>query len=317
MKTLSIVVPIYRDGSLAAPFCNQLNELIRSDFFKERDVIEVEVTFVSDGIESDIVQLRACCDKYPFAKAVMLSRNFGQHVAITCGMDNSKGDYVAFTDVDLEDPLTALGDLVQALNSSDCEVAQGLRIGRKVSFGKKWISLLFHYFLKKLTRLDIPQNATTTRIMTRKYADYFAKMTERSRYIPGMEAWLGFKTTYVPITQSATTKETSSYSFKKRLDLATTAVLSFSDLPLRMAVSLGFWITAFSFFLGATIFIAKLFFIDFLPGFTTSVILISFFGGFQIFVTGVTGLYVGRILTEVQNRPLYVIKEVYGKKSDK
>jgi dolichol-phosphate mannosyltransferase len=149
------------------------------------------------------------------------------------------------------------------------------------------------------------------RVMTRAYLTAFTGLTEKARYLPGIEAWLGHKTCYLPIVQQARTQGTSSYDFKKKIRLALAAVLSFSDLPLRIVVRIGFGVSAVSFLMGTYLVVSRMFFVDYQPGYTSTTTLIMFFGGFQILVTGLAGLYIGQILREVQNRPLYVVREKY------
>jgi dolichol-phosphate mannosyltransferase len=214
-------------------------------------------------------------------------------------------------DVDMEDPPSELPRLIRELEESNSEICVGLRVRKKVSVVTLLTSRLFHILLTKLTGLSVPANGTTMRVMTRNYLTAFVGLSEKERYLPGIEAWLGHKTCYLPIVQQARTQGKPSYNFRKKLRLAISAVLSFSDLPLRMVVRIGFYISALSFAMAAYLVVSRAFFANYQPGFTSTTTLIMFFGGFQVFVTGLAGLYIGRILREVQNRPLYVIREKF------
>ena len=309
MKSLSIIVPIYGDGALAMDFCQSLVQL--KEKFLDVSVNQSEVIFVSDGVAEDIPQLQEACRRFEFAKYIAFTRNFGQHIAISCGLVHSTGDLVSYMDVDMEDPPSELPNLIRELETSNSEICVGLRIGKKVSFMNRLTSRLFHGLLTKLTGLSVPANGTTMRVMTRSYLNAFVGLHEKERYLPGIEAWLGHKTSYLPIVQQARTQGKPSYDFRRKLRMAISAVLSFSDLPLRMVVRIGFGISALSFVMGAYLVISRAFFVNYQPGFTSTTTLIMFFGGFQVFVTGLSGLYIGRILREVQNRPLYVIREKF------
>ena len=309
MKSLSIIVPIYRDGALVRDFCQSLEQT--KGELATAGVNRFEVIFVADGIAEDIPHLRGVCAQFGFAKYIAFTRNFGQHIAISCGLTHSTGDLAVYMDVDMEDPPSELPKLIRELARSDSEVCVGLRIRKKVSMASRLTSRLFHTLMTRLTGLSIPANGTTMRVMTRNYLNEFVKLSEKERYLPGIEAWLGHKTCYLPIVQQARTQGETSYSFRKKLRMAISAVLSFSDLPLRMVVRIGFAISAISFVMAGLLVVTRLFFADFQPGYTTTTTLIMFFGGFQIFVTGLSGLYIGRILREVQNRPLYVISEKF------
>jgi dolichol-phosphate mannosyltransferase len=309
MKLLSIVVPIYRDGALAMDFCQSMVQLEKK--FLDVGVNQLEVIFVSDGIPEDIPYLQETCRRFDFAKYIAFTRNFGQHIAISCGLLHSTGDLVSYMDVDMEDPPSELPRLIHELDKSASEICVGLRIRKKVSVVTRITSRLFHILLTKLTGLSVPANGTTMRVMTRNYLTAFGGLSEKERYLPGIEAWLGHRTCYLPIVQQARTQGKPSYDFRKKLRMAISAVLSFSDLPLRMVVRIGFYISALSFAMGFYLVISRAFFADYQPGFTSTTALIMFFGGFQVFVTGLAGLYIGRILREVQNRPLYVIREKF------
>jgi glycosyltransferase involved in cell wall biosynthesis len=309
MKSLSIVVPVYRDGALAMDFCQSLVQL--NDKFLDVNVNQLEVIFVSDGIAEDIPHLQDACRRFDFAKYIAFTRNFGQHIAISCGLIHSTGDLACYMDVDMEDPPSELPNLIRNLEESNSQICAGLRIGKKVSFVTRLTSRLFHVLLTKLTGLSVPANGTTMRVMTRSYLNAFAELREKERYLPGIEAWLGHKTCYLPIVQQVRTQGKTSYDFRRKLRMAISAVLSFSDLPLRMVVRMGFGISALSFVMGSYLVVSRVFLADYQPGFTSTTTLIMFFGGFQVFVTGLAGLYIGRILREVQNRPLYVIREKF------
>jgi glycosyltransferase involved in cell wall biosynthesis len=305
MKSLSIVVPVYRDGALAMDFCQSLVQL--NDKFLDVNVNQLEVIFVSDGIAEDIPHLQDACRRFDFAKYIAFTRNFGQHIAISCGLIHSTGDLACYMDVDMEDPPSELPNLIRNLEESNSQICAGLRIGKKVSFVTRLTSRLFHVLLTKLTGLSVPANGTTMRVMTRSYLNAFAELREKERYLPGIEAWLGHKTCYLPIVQQVRTQGKTSYDFRRKLRMA----ISFSDLPLRMVVRMGFGISALSFVMGSYLVVSRVFLADYQPGFTSTTTLIMFFGGFQVFVTGLAGLYIGRILREVQNRPLYVIREKF------
>jgi dolichol-phosphate mannosyltransferase len=148
--------------------------------------------------------------------------------------------------------------------------------------------------------------------MNRKFTDAYNSLSEKTRYLPGLESWLGFSHGYLPIKHTERAVGKSSYNFKKRLNMAVESILSFSDYPLRLITSFGFIISVIGFLLTIILLFVKLFFIDFQPGFATTISLITFFAGIQILVIGVASLYIGRILKEVQNRPLFVIKDKYN-----
>ncbi|MBS1120358.1 MAG: glycosyltransferase family 2 protein [Deltaproteobacteria bacterium] len=309
----SFVVPIFNDGALAQAFCIEMASVFRRYLGHDDLARDLEVIFVDDGSKNDSPQLiKQACDEFPFAKAVLLSRNFGQHIAVSAGYRAASGDYVGSLNVDQEEPPRCLPDLLDALRKGGHDIVGGLHDGRTVGLTERMTSALFVGVMNRLTGNSLPVNATTVRIMTRRALDVYNSLTEKSRYMPGLEAWLGLKYTRVPIEGQPRKVGKSSYNFRRRLRMAYSSVISFSDFPLRLAVKFGMVVAGLGMLLAAGLLLQKLFGASLLPGYTSTFVLIVFLGGVQIAVTGVASLYIGRILAEVQQRPLFVVRETYG-----
>lgn len=309
----SLVVPIYNDAELASDFCRETQKVFRERLGRDEIEDDVELIFVDDGSKNDSVRvLKRVCDEYPFAKLIALSRNFGQHIAISCGYKHARGDYVIYLNVDQEDPPDQIFVLIDALEKNGWDIVGGVYTYRDVPLLAKVTSYLFNVFLNRLTGYDAPVHASTLRVMTRKFANAYNELTERSRFIPGLEMWLGFEHGHVPVRHQRRRVGKSSYNFRRRLRMAIDSIISFSDFPLKLAVKVGFSITLIGVLLATVIAMDKLFFRDLLPGYASTLAAIVFFGGAEILVTGVGSLYIGRILAEVQGRPVYVIRERYG-----
>jgi glycosyltransferase involved in cell wall biosynthesis len=309
----SFVVPIYNDGALARDFCVEMAKVFRRYLGHDDLARELEVIFVDDGSPNDSPQvLKQVCDEFTFAKCVLLSRNFGQHIATSAGYRAAQGEYVGTLNVDMEEPPRFLPDLLDALKQGDYDIAGGSHRGRPVGFTTRLTSYLFVLVMNRLTGMQTPANATTMRIMTRRATDMYNSLTEKSRYIPGIEGWLGLRYVRVPIEQQPRQAGKSSYNFRRRLRMAYKSVISFSDFPLRLAVKVGMLVAAVGMLLAFGLVLQKWFGPSLLPGYTSTFVAIVFLGGVQIAVTGVASLYIGRILAEVQQRPLYVVRETYG-----
>lgn len=308
----SFVVPIYNDGALARDFCLEMERTFRA-YLKRDDIeAELELIFVDDGSANDSrVLLRRVCDEFPFVRMAAFARNFGQHIALSAGYRLARGDYVGMLNVDQEDPPSQIPLLLDALRGTDYDIAGGLYERRDVPFFTGLTSRLFHVAMNRLTGYETPINASTVRVMTRRAVDDYNSLSERSRYLPGLEMWLGFKYCRVPLVHQKRRVGTSSYNFRRRLRMAIASIISFSDFPLRLAVKFGLLMAGAGVLLIFALIIDKLFFRALMPGYTSTVAAIVFLGGVQIMVTGVASLYVGRILAEVQGRPLYVIRETY------
>jgi glycosyltransferase involved in cell wall biosynthesis len=312
MIKYSLVVPIYRDGELAEEFCAEFERVFQKLLAKQSIAEEVELIFVNDDAsEETAAALRQICERHEYAKLINLSRNFGQHIALSCGYRHASGEYVGTLNVDMEDAPADIPLLLEGLESGRYDIMFGLRKVRRSGLFIRMTSLLFYWILNKATGYDVPLNTATLRIMSRRFVNAYNALTEKSRYIPGLEMWLGFRRGYVEVIHRERTRGRSSYTFGRRLRLAIDAILSFSDLPLRMLVRLGGVVALVGFGLILALMFGKLFVMDFRPGYTSTMSAIVFLGGMQILVIGVASLYIGRILREVQNRPLYVIRDAY------
>ncbi len=309
----SFVVPIYNDGALAQDFCREMATTFRAYLGHDDLARDLEVIFVDDGSANDSPEkLKAVCAEFAFARVVVLSRNFGQHIAVSAGFRAASGEYVGMLNVDQEDPPSQIPLLLEEIKKGDCDIVGGRHQGRRVSLVNRVTSRLFHGTLNRLTGYDTPANATTLRVMTRRATDAYNALTEKSRYIPGLEGWLGMRYGWVATTQQPRKAGKSSYNFRRRLRMAYSSIISFSDFPLRLAVKFGMLIAAAGILLGLALVIQKLVGTQMFPGYTSTFVMIVFLGGVQIAVTGVASLYIGRILAEVQHRPLFVVRETYG-----
>ena len=313
----SFVVPIYKDAALAEAFCQEFARVFREYCGRTDIEKEVEVIFVNDGSSDNSDEiLRQTCQRHRFARAMSLSRNFGQHIALSCGYAHARGRFVGSLNVDMQDPPAEIPRMLARFEEDDVDIVLGLRRARRSSRMDQVTSKLFHYVLSKLTGYDLPLNMATLRVMNRRFVDAYNALTEKSRFIPGLEYWLGFKRAYVPVEHVERQEGRSSYTFRKRFLMALDSIISFSDLPLKITVVAGSLIALLGLLLGVLLMIQKLFFVTMLPGYTSTVCLIVFFGGVQILSIGLASLYIGRILKEVQNRPLYIIRTRHNFQND-
>jgi glycosyltransferase involved in cell wall biosynthesis len=305
----SFVVPIYDDGSLAQPFCEAIQPVFEELLGTGNVADRAEVIFVNDGSRNDSQELLlAASQRFPFVKVIELSRNFGQHVAVSCGYRFASGEYVGMINVDLQDPPDQITVLLRAMIEGKYDIAVGLRTERGESLLNSFTSRAFNMCLNLLTGAKTPINAASLRIMTRQFVNAYNSLADKTPFIPGLENWLGFRHAYVPIRHQYRTRGKSSYTLRKRWRMALESIIGFSDLPLRFAAALGFFITCLGMVLTASLVVQQLFYLDFLPGYTSTIATVVFLGGLNLMFLGLVSLYVGRILREVQGRPRFVIK---------
>jgi glycosyltransferase involved in cell wall biosynthesis len=309
----SFVVPIYNDGYLVQSFCEEFEKTFQYYVKNESIENDVELIFVNDGSKNNSIDfLIKLTERNKFVKVIDLSRNFGQHIALSCGYQNAKGQYVGMLNVDMQEPPSEIPKLLNFIKEENVDIVYGLSDERKTSFVNRVTSKSFAFVLNYLTNSQMPLNVTTLRIMNRKFVDAYNSLSEKSRYIPGLETWLGFKHGYLPIIHKEREIGKSSYNFRKRLKMAIESVISFSDYPLRLIVGFGCIVAFIGFLLTVFLVISKLFFANMQAGYTSTISLITFIGGIQIMVIGFASLYIGRILKEVQNRPLYIVNEKFN-----
>lgn len=308
----SFVVPIYNDAELADDFAAELQRVMLAYVAGAQASLhgDVELIFVNDGSPSrDAARiLDEVAAKYNFVRVIELSRNFGQHIAISAGFQHASGEYVAMLNVDQEDPPGEIPKLLDEIQRGDADLVYGRRTKRHSPWHTRMTSRLFNWVLLKLTGYETPANVSTLRVMNRRFLDAYNALTEKSRYIPGLEMWMGFQKGFVEIRHQERTRGKSSYNLRRRLKMAFEAVISFSDLPLRITVVAGTMLALIGFALTGALIFGRLFLYDFQPGYTSTISLIVFLGGVQILVIGTASLYIGRVLREVQNRPLYIVR---------
>ena len=306
----SIVVPIYRDHYLLDSFCTTFHDVFTAAPGVANIDRDVELIFVTDGGgKADEAEVRRVCTRYPYVKGILLSRNFGQHIALTAGYQAARGDMIAMLNVDQQDPISELPKFFQHLQQHKLDIVYGLRDQRNSSWKDRMTSGLFNIVLNKLTGSDTPLNVSTMRVMSRRFIDAYNQLNESDRYLPGLEHWLGYEVGYIDTIHRERTIGQSSYTFRKRLNMAVNSILGFSDYPLRIMAIFGFILAALGMIGVLAIIFLKLFAIDFQAGYASLISVIVSCSGFIIFVVGLSSLYVGKILREVQRRPVYLAKE--------
>jgi len=241
-------------------------------------------------------------------KGLSFSRNFGHHIALTAGLDQAKGNTIIFVDGDLQDPPEEIPKLYDKFKKG-YDLVYGIREKRQDNIFKKIPSYLFWWILRRFSDVNIPQGQTMLRIMSRRMANVIGEMREHARFIHGMMAWAGFTISTLEIKHNPRLKGKTKYSLPRMFKLAFHAVTSFSTVPLRLAIYLGFFSSFISLIVGIYFVYLKIFYGIPVLGYASIIVSIFFVGGIQLLVLGIFGEYLGRTYQEVQRRPLYIIKE--------
>jgi glycosyltransferase involved in cell wall biosynthesis len=248
----------------------------------------------------------------PRVKLVSLSRNFGQQLALTAGIDLAQGDAIVLIDADLQDPPEVAVEMAARWRAG-FDVVYGVRTTRKgESRFKLRTSHFFYRLLNRASDVELPVDAGDFRLIDRRVAEVVRNMREPSRYLRGLFAWVGFRQTQVPYERDERFSGDTKYSVARMMRLAIDGLLAFSTVPLRLALSLGFIISVAAFLAGITAIVVKLTGAYTIPGWASVVVMLSFLSGVQLLVIGAVGQYVGRVYEQGRNRPLYLISEAHG-----
>jgi dolichol-phosphate mannosyltransferase len=303
----SLVIPIYNEEAVLPILLRRLDALL--------DALDApaEAIFVDDGSsDASTIALEAKARADARYRFVRLSRNFGHQVAITTGMDRAAGQAVIVMDADLQDPPEVVLDMV-AKWKEGAQVVYAERLSREGESGfKRSTADLFYRLLGRLSDIDIPRNVGDFRLVDRRALDAFLAMPERDRFVRGMFAWIGFRQAVVQFHRPPRAAGETKYSLTKMLRLAANGLVSFSDAPLRLALWAGLAFSSLAMLYGLGVIAMWVMNADFARGWSSIVVLVTFLGGANMLVTGVLGVYVGRIYSEVKRRPLYVIEREVG-----
>ncbi|MDQ0827257.1 glycosyltransferase involved in cell wall biosynthesis [Arthrobacter sp. B2I5] len=273
----------------------------------------VEMIFINDGsTDNSLNLLTALQDRDQRVTIIDLARNFGHQLAVTAGLDASTGDAVIVLDSDMQDPPEICLELVKRWEAG-YDVVYAQRRTRKDTAFKKWTAAAFYRLLGRVADVDIPPNTGDFRLMDRRVVDEVNKYREHDRFLRGMVSHVGFKQVAVQFDRDERFAGTSGYPLRKMFKLAAAGILGFSTFPLTLISRVGFGVAALS-ICGVLYAMYMKIFVPaaVVEGWTFIVISILFMGGLQLIMLGILGGYIGRIYTEVQDRPLYSVREIRG-----
>jgi polyisoprenyl-phosphate glycosyltransferase len=300
--------------TIIAPIYNEL-ENIPELYPRIRDVMKQtsepwELILVDDGStdgSTDAIRKLAANDKR--VRPVIFARNFGHQIAVTAGIDYSRGEAIVIIDADLQDPPELIHDLIKKWREG-YEVVYAVREEREgESLFKKATASLFYRLIHSITNVKIPLDTGDFRLMDNKVVKVMKAMREKHRFLRGMSAWVGFKQVGVSYKRKPRYAGESKYPLKKMVQFALNAITSFSYFPLQLATIIGFIAAGLSVLAIPVVAILRLITGTALEGQATTLIIVLFLGGVQLISLGIIGEYIGRIYDETKDRPLYVVAE--------
>jgi len=301
---ISIVSPVYRGENLLKELVERLVAVL------ENMEQEYEIILVDDfSPDKSWLKILEICAANPNVRGLKLSRNFGQHYAITAGLEVSKGKWIVVMDCDLQDVPEEIPALYAKAQEGNY-VVQARRENRKDPFLKRQLSVLFYKTLTWLTGTCHDPAIANFGIYHRKVIDAVCSMKEKIRYFPTMVKWVGFSSDTVNVQHSQRKEGKSSYNIRRLMHLALDIILAYSDKPLRMTVKLGVLISVSAFLFALYTLIMALTGTYKVPGYASIIFSIWLLGGLIIFILGIVGLYVGKTFEGVKKRPAYIIEEM-------
>jgi glycosyltransferase involved in cell wall biosynthesis len=301
---VSVIAPIYNE-------IDNLPELYRRVTAIMRPLkLEWELLLVDDGsTDGSTEAIRSLARADAHVRPILFARNFGHQIAVTAGLDYSRGQAAVIIDADLQDPPELIPELVAKWREG-FEVVYAVRAERE---GETWFKRLtasvFYRLIYRITDVKIPLDVGDFRLLDRQVVDTLKRMRERHRFLRGMSAWVGFRQTGVEYKRAARTAGVTKYPFRKMLRLAINAVTGFSYFPLQLATYFGFVSAGLSALAIPFVVAMRLIGHEAFFGQASTLIAVLFLGGVQLISLGILGEYIGRLYDEAKGRPLYVARD--------
>lgn len=302
---ISLIVPCYNEQEALPIFYEETKKVL--------DTMQCayEILFVNDGSKDRTLEIiKEIADKDARVSYLSFSRNFGKEAAMYAGFCNAHGDYVAVMDADMQDPPSLLPEMVAKLEEGEYDSIATRRVTRKGEpVIRSWFARMFYKLINKISDADIVDGARDFRLMKRSMVDAIVQMGEYNRFSKGIFGWIGFKTCWLPYENVNRVAGETKWSFWKLLKYAIDGVINFSQVPLSIASWTGIGMTFISFAAIIFIVVRKLLFGDPVDGWASTVCIITFIGGVQLFCMGIMGQYIAKTYMEVKKRPHYIIAE--------
>lgn len=315
-KKISVVIPVYNEAEVLPAFQERLSTALK-------DLnLSCEAIYVNDGSRDNSLSiLQALKNKYQNTHVqigiVDLSRNFGKEIALSAGLDYASGDAVIVIDADLQDPPELIPTLIETAKQG-YDVVYAKRESRQgETWLKKLTAHLFYRVIRWITPIEIPADTGDFRLLSRRAVESLKTLREKHRFMKGLFAWIGYPQTAVTYQREPRFAGTTKWNYWKLWNLAIEGITSFTIAPLKLATYIGF-VTAVGAFLFALVIIYKtLVYGESVQGYPSLMVVILFLGGVQLITLGIIGEYLGRTFDEAKQRPLYLVKGVFGAEQGK
>jgi polyisoprenyl-phosphate glycosyltransferase len=298
---ISIVVPVYNEQEVIHEFNRRLSA-VRADL-----AIASEVIYVNDGSkDTTLDQLKALQSDDRSIGIIDLSRNFGKEVALTAGLDHSRGAAVIVIDADLQDPPELIPTLIQRWKDDSADVVFAQRLSRAgESRFKKFTAYAFYRVMNAIGGQRVPVDTGDFRLLSRRAVDALQRLRERHRFMKGLFAWIGFTQVAVPYQRDARFRGETKWNYWKLWNFSIEGITSFSIAPLKLSTYLGLVVALLSLIYGLYMIVRTIVYGNPVAGYPSLLVAVLFMGGIQLISLGIIGEYLGRVFNEAKQRPLY------------
>ena len=304
---ISVIVPVFNEEAVISEFYRRMTAVFESI------AEQWEMVCVNDGSsDASLSMLLAMREQDARIKIVDFSRNFGQQLALTAGMDYAQGDAVVIIDADLQDPPELIEDMIAKWREG-YEVVYAVRADRRgESRFKLWTASAFYRLLHRITDVEIPVNTGEFRLMDRQVVLAMRRLREQHRFMRGLSSWVGFRQIGIEYQRAERFAGDTKYPLSKMLRLTLDAITSFSYIPLRLSTYFGFFLALLSLLGIIVTMVLRLSGNNAFIGQASTLVAVLFLGGIQLIFLGIIGEYLARIYDDVKARPLYIVSRAYG-----
>ena len=303
---ISIIAPVYNESETIKIFLGKIKKVL------SKKNLKVEIIFINDGSKDDTLKILLSEQKiHNEIRIIDLSRNFGKEAALTAGLDACIGDAIIPIDVDLQDPPEIIPLMIEKWKNG-FEVVLGKRINRNTDTWAKRVSAnLFYNLHNKISDHEIPSNVGDFRLMDRKVVDALKKLPESKRFMKGLFAWIGFKTSFIEYNRTRRIAGKTKFNGWRLWNFALEGITSFTTAPLRLWTYLGLLVATISFIFAVQIILRVFVYGVDVPGYASIIVAVTFLSGLQLIGIGVIGEYLGRTYIETKRRPTYIVRQIY------
>jgi dolichol-phosphate mannosyltransferase len=303
MKHVSIISPVYNEQGNIEAFATAITQIMSALAYS------YSLIFIDDGsTDTTLEKIKCIACRHPMVRYVSLSRNFGHQSALKAGLDMACGDCVISIDGDMQHPVSLIPAMLEKYEEGYDVVYTLRKEDKSLPFIKRKTSGLFYFLINRISDIKIEKGSADFWLFSSRVAGIMSSLPEHDLFFRGLSKWVGFRQVSIEYEEGSRLSGSTKYTFKKMLNFALFGISSFSTRPLYIAAYLGFIFSllsvlylpyvAYSYFFGYTI-----------SGWASVIVTIAFFGGLQLMILGIIGVYIGRLFIQSKNRPVYIVKE--------